>query len=76
MAQVTIYINSALEEKIKTRAGSLNISLSKLISSVLEQQFSNQWHPDTQHLIGSWQDFPEIESITATPANDVKKEPF
>jgi hypothetical protein len=73
---VTIYINNALEEKIKTRAGSLNISLSKLISSVLEQQFNNQWHPDTQKLVGSWQDFPEIEQIREATANDVEKESF
>lgn len=76
MAQVTIYINNSLEEKIKTRAGSLNISLSKLISSVLEQQFSNQWHPDTQQLAGSWQDYPDLDEIRTTTANDTKKESF
>jgi hypothetical protein len=36
MAQVTIYIANNLESQIKAMASSLNISISKYISTILE----------------------------------------
>lgn len=77
MAQVTIYINKDLEEKIKTRASTINVSLSKFISTILEQQFNNQWHPDTKQLAGSWKDdFPDLEDIRKISTADIEREAF
>lgn len=76
MAQVTIYINSNLEERIKIMAGALDISLSKLISSLLEEKFSNEWHPSVKQLAGSWKSFPSLSEIRETTGKDAEREPF
>ncbi len=76
MAQVTIYINSNLEERIKAVAGSLDISLSKLISRMLEEKFSNEWHPSVKQLVGSWKNFPSLDEIRETTGEDVEREAF
>jgi len=43
MAQVTIYIPNDLESQIKAMTSSLNISISKFISTLLEQKVQNEW---------------------------------
>lgn len=63
MAQVTIYINNELESKIKNKALSLNISISKFIAKILEQKIDNEWNADVKELAGSWKDFPELKEI-------------
>ena len=60
MAQVTIYIPNDLESQIKAMAGSLNISISKFISTILEQKVQNEWSHDSRKLAGAWDDFPTI----------------
>ena len=76
MAQVTIYINNNLETKIKETAKSLNISISKFISGVLEKQIQHEWDPSTKELAGSWSDFPDIETIRSVDAKDASREAF
>lgn len=76
MAQVTIYINSSLEAKIKETAKSLNISISKFISGILEKQIQNEWDPSTKELAGSWSNFPDIETIRSVDAKDTSREAF
>jgi len=76
MAQVTIYIPNHLESKIKAVAGSLNISISKFISTVLEQKVQNEWSQETKNLAGSWSNFPTIQEIRADQGCDTPREEF
>ena len=76
MAQVTIYIPNDLESKIKAMSSSLNISISKFISTVLEQKVQNEWTSDSKKLAGSWNDFPTLEEIRANQAEDIQRETF
>jgi len=71
MAQVTIYMNNELESKIKNIANSLNISISKFIANVLEQKVQNEWHTKTKQLAGSWDEFPTLEEIRETKADNI-----
>jgi hypothetical protein len=65
MAQVTIYIPNDLELKIKAMSSSLNVSISKFISTILEQKIQNEWSHDSKKLAGSWDDFSTLEEIRA-----------
>lgn len=56
MAQVTIYIDNNLEEKIKKLAKSTGISISKFISNILEQKVKTSWDDSVRELSGSWND--------------------
>ena len=64
MPQVTIYINNELEKRIKTMASTLDISLSKLISGVLEQKLNNQWSPSVKQLAGSWDNYQTSTNLS------------
>ena len=76
MAQITIYINNDLESKIKEVANSLDTSISKYITTVIERNISNNWNPKIKNLAGSWSDFPMIEEIRNDNAKDFKREEF
>ena len=76
MAQVTIYMNNELESKIKSTANSLNISISRFISTVLEQKVQKEWDPSTKKMAGSWGNFPDLEEIRDHKSNDTQRETF
>ena len=74
MAQITIYINSELESKVKKIASSLNISISKYIATMVEKNIQDSWNPKVKKLAGIWSDFPTIEEIRNNNAKDIKRE--
>ena len=76
MAQVTIYMNNNLETQIKNIANSLNISISKFISNILEQKVYNEWNSNVKQLAGSWDDFPTLDQIRDDKITDIKREEF
>jgi hypothetical protein len=76
MAQITIYINNDLESKVKEIANSLDTSISKYISTVIERNINNNWNPKIKNLAGSWSDFPSIEEIRNNNNLDAQREEF
>jgi len=76
MAQVTIYIPNSLENQVKAMASSLNISISKFISTLLEQKVKNNWNDDIKKLSGTWDEFPTIQEIRTPYGEDVSREEF
>ena len=76
MAQVTIYMNNNLEEKIKTIAQSMNISISKFIATSLEQQLKEEWPNSIKKLSGSWDDFADLKEIKNSSTQDVPRVEF
>ncbi|CAM4034841.1 DUF6364 family protein [Arcobacter cloacae] len=75
MAQITIYIDNNLEEKIKEVAKSTGQSISKYISNAIEQKLNNSWNEDIKNLSGSWSDFPTLEEIRNNTI-EIKREEF
>jgi len=76
MAQITIYIPNDLEKKIKEQANSLNISISKFISTLLEQKVQNEWSNSSRKLAGAGDDFPILQEIRTNQGEDTIKEAF
>jgi len=75
MAQVTIYLNNKVEAKVKKLVKEMNVSISKYISTVLEQQITNCWNNSIKNLSGVWDDFSSIEEIRANEqVNDTQRE--
>ena len=75
MAQITIYIDNKLEEKIKEIAKNTGQSISKYISSAVELKLNNAWDEDIKNLSGSWSDFPTLKDIRSG-VKDIKREEF
>lgn len=76
MAQVTIYMENSLEEKVKQMAKDTGVSISKFIASSLEKNLDNSWSKDVKNLQGSWGDFPSVEEIRDEQTQDIKREEF
>ena len=77
MAQITIYMNDNIEQKVKKLAKSMNLSISKYISTILEQKTANSWDNDTKNLSGAWSDFSTISDIRSNEnVKDTKREVF
>ena len=76
MAQVTIYLPNDLETTIKATAKSLNLSISKFITSLLEEKVRNEWGSDVRKLSGTWNDFPTLDAIRSSEGQDVPREAF
>ncbi|MFA5233302.1 MAG: DUF6364 family protein [Sulfurimonas sp.] len=75
MAQVTIYIDNNLEEKVKKLAKSAGTSISKFISNILEQKVKTSWDDSVRELSGSWRDDSAFdEEMKSYKTADTKRE--
>ena len=75
MGQVTIYLDDAIEKKMKKTAKSNRISVSKWVSNVIREKVATEWPADVADLAGSWKDdFPTLEEIRSTSAADSTRE--
>ena len=75
MGQVTIYLDSKTEIKIKKAAKSSHLSVSKWMANIIEEKIAEEWPLDIVNLAGSWKnDFPSIEEIRENPGQDYPRE--
>jgi len=74
MGQVTIYLDSEIEKKMRAFVKSINISKSKWIANLIEEKIRNEWPESVINLAGAWKDFPTAEEIRKTEGIDVKRE--
>jgi hypothetical protein len=77
MGQVTIYMDSKVEDQMRAAAKSSHLSVSKWVSQVIQNNVATQWSTEVVDLAGSWRgDFPSLDDIRASGAADVKREVF
>ena len=75
MSQVTIYLNSELEVKMKRAAKASSLSLSKWITKIIEEKIAAEWSQDIVELAGAWgDDFPSLHEIRASYLVDAERE--
>jgi hypothetical protein len=74
MAQVTIYIDTDLEAKMRAAAQAMNLSQSKWITNIIREKLDNEWPANVIVLAGAWADFPEAEEIRNTMGSDTARE--
>lgn len=75
MGQVTIYLDSETENKLKKAAKSSHLSVSKWVAGVIEEKVTTEWPQDVVKLAGSWKDdFPTVQEIRSTAGHDSPRE--
>ena len=74
MAQVTIYLDDDLENKIRKAAQSMNISVSKWIAGNIADKVNNEWPLSVREAAGTWNDMPPLEEIRAQETTDSTRE--
>ena len=74
MGQITIYLDSDLEKKMRAYVKSTHISQSKWIANIIEEKINNEWPESVINLAGAWKDIPTAEEIRQTEGTDIKRE--
>jgi hypothetical protein len=74
MAQITIYLDKDLEEKMRAYAKSLNMSQSKWIASLIRERLQSEWPTSIHELAGAWETFPSAAEIRAEMGQDAERE--
>ena len=76
MGQVTIYLDSETEKKMKSIVQKAGISKSKWISDLIKQKITTTWPENIVKLAGAWTDLPTAEDMRKNMAEDADREPI
>lgn len=74
MSQITIYLDEKLERKIRQRAKTAKLSVSKWIANTVEAQERDSWPADVLASFGAWNDIPDLKSIRTSYGRDARRE--
>ncbi len=74
MAQVTIYLDTETEGKMKAYTKDKNISQSQWVASLIRERLQSEWPDHVAALSGAWKDFPSLEEIRAEITPDIARE--
>lgn len=75
MPQLNLYVDEATHLRMKRSAKAAGVSLSKWVTSVVQERVTGQWPPEVLALAGAWQDFPDPEALRAAPGKDASRQP-
>jgi hypothetical protein len=76
MAQVTIYLEDDVVDKMKKAAKESSVSQSKWVSNLIRSKVNSQWPKSVTELAGSWGDFPNPEELRIDLGEDSRRESF
>jgi hypothetical protein len=76
MGQITIYLDSEVEKKMRDYVKSMHLSQSKWIANLIEKEIKNTWPESVIQLAGAWIDIPTAEEIRSTEGTDIEREDF
>ncbi|MEE4376276.1 MAG: CopG family transcriptional regulator [Candidatus Competibacteraceae bacterium] len=74
MGQVTLYVDTETEQRMKTAAKAAGLSTSKWVTQLIVEKTSNEWPEDIKNLAGAWPDFPTAEQLRSEEISDTPRE--
>ena len=74
MAQLTIYLDTDTEEKLRAFVKTKNTSQSKWVAGLIREKLQSAWPDHVADLAGAWKDLPTLEEIRAESALDTSRE--
>jgi hypothetical protein len=74
MGQVTIYLDSEVEKKLRSAAKANNMSQSKWVASLIREKTMTHWPREIAELAGKWSDLPSAEEIRKDLGEDSSRE--
>ena len=74
MSQITIYLDSVTEKKVRRCAKAEGVSVSKWITNTIETNERDSWPPSLIEALGSWNDVPDQKAIRRSYGRDVPRE--
>ncbi len=76
MGQVTLYLDTETEARMKEAAQAAGLSQSRWLAELIRERTANEWPPSVAALAGAWADMPTAEELRQNPGEDVPREPF
>ena len=74
MAQLTIYLQDDLLQKVKRDAKDAGVSQSQWVADAVRARAKREWPAAVKALAGSWPDAPLVEEIRKLYGTDVPRE--
>ncbi len=74
MGQVTLYLDSQTEKRMKAAAGAAGVSNSRWVVELIREKTSDEWPQSIVELAGAWPEMPSLEEIRSTEGEDVPRE--
>jgi hypothetical protein len=76
MGQVTLYLDSETEARLKEAAKAAGLSQSRWVATLIQEKTATEWPVSIARLAGAWADLPTAEELRAGEPEDVPREPF
>jgi Family of unknown function (DUF6364) len=76
MAQLTLYLDSDTEAKVKKAAKAAGVSVSRWVSSLIRERTADEWPSIVREMAGSWPETPTAEELREKLPKDIPREPF
>jgi len=73
MPQLSLYIDHNTLDRVTERAGAENMSVSKLVTSILNRELADTWSPEFLATLGSIQDPTFVVPDEIDPSLDVPR---
>jgi hypothetical protein len=76
MAQITLYIDEATQQRLREAAERRKVSQSQFVAELIRKATADQWPAEVLALAGSVPDFPSAEELRAGLPPDLPREPW
>lgn len=76
MGQVTLYLDTETETRMKEASKAAGVSQSRWVADLIRERTATQWPESVVRLAGAWADFPTAEEIRAGLGEDLPREPL
>lgn len=73
MAQITLYIDDALQARLRESSARLRVSQSQFVADLIRQAVDDRWPAEVLALAGSVPDFPDTQALRTTDTADVPR---
>lgn len=74
MGQVTIYLDSQSEKRMKQAARAAGVPVSRWLAELVKAEIREEWPPAVCAAAGAWPDFPDVEELRKSLREDAKRE--
>lgn len=76
MGQVTLYLDTETETRVKAAAKAAGLSQSRWVAELIREKTRTEWPSWVVELVGSWPDLPSLEEIREGLPEDQPREPL
>ncbi len=76
MAQTTLYIDAATQQRLRAAAALRQVSQSQFVARLIRKATMSEWPPEVLALFGAVPDFPLAEPLRASLPPDSPRKPF